>query len=548
MSEVNFIKLYESSFKENWYLNALTDLTEATTYTYGDLATKIARIHIIFHNMEIKRGDKIALVGSNHSSWVFVFMATITYGAVIVPILSNFHPDSIENIIIHSDAKLCFIEQNIWNKFNSEKIVIPVLSLPFFDTLNKKQTINDLQLKVDDNFIEKYPIGFNPNDVNYEIILNDTVVCINYTSGYKTFTRGVMLTAENYYFNILAINRFNVIYKGEKNIVFLPLAHAFSCMADFLSPLSIGAHLHLLPKINNPKTLFEYIEKHKPNYINIVPFLLESVCKTEMLQMKRRAIMNALFKIPLLNMIIYRKIRKSMINVFGGNYRELIVGGASLNKDVEDFLVKIKFPFTVGYGMTECGPLISYSNHKYFSRGSCGKVIESWMEVRIDSINPLKVPGEIQVRGKHVMKGYYKDDEATKASFTKDGWFKTGDIGTIDRESRLYIKGLIKNMILGSSGQNIYPQVIELELNKLPFVSESLVIGKNNLLRAFIYPDFNQMDEQNISIDNLEIIMKNNRKELNKRFASYERIFSIEILDTKFERNEDNSIKREMYD
>lgn len=548
MLSINFVKLYETSFKENWDLNALTDLNENTNYTYGEVAKEIARMHILFEEMGVKNDDKIALIGPNHSSWVIVFMATITYGAVIVPILQNFHPQSIENIINHSDAKIVFIENSIWKLMNEKNIPHPVFSLKSFTSIKGEcDNIKNLNESINNIFKRKYPNGYFVKDVTYKTVPNDAVICLNYTSGTLGFIKGVMLTANSYAGNIIAARPFNPIFKREKNVCFLPLAHVFSCMSDLLYPLSVGAHIHLVAKIKNSQMLFDFFKAIKPNHITTVPFILEIIYHKLMREISMKSSLKLFLKIPVLNKIIYRKMRNSLISDFGGNYRELVVGGASLNEKVEDFLYKIKFPFSVGYGMTECGPLISYSNHKHYVPRSCGKVVEPIMNARIDSVNPQYIAGEIQVKGELVMKGYYKDSRATAVAFTEDGWLRTGDLGTIDKKGRLYIKGLLKDMILGSNGQNIYPKEIEARLNKMDFVSESLVIKRNSGMVAMVYPDYPKIKKMNLSLSDLETIMKNNRKELNKMIARYERIGKIEIMKNQFEKTTDNVIKREMY-
>ena len=548
MIKTNFIKMYESSFKENWDLMALTDLNETTSYTYREVAKEIARLHILFDQMGIEKGDKIALIGHNHSSWIIVFMATISYGAVIVPILRDYHPSSMENIILHSDAKISFIDEGIWRQINGEKISHPVFMLPSIEKTHRETDVDEnLHTRIDNEFSFKYPNGFTADDVHYTHVSNESVVCINYISGTTNFTRGVMLTGNNYAGNMIAVQKLDLIYKGEKIVAFLPLAHAFSCALDFLYSLSVGVHIHLLSKIRNTQMLFDAFHKVKPNLISTVPFILEKIYERVKTQVINKPSIRFLLKVPILNQIVYSKIRKSLRDAFGGNFRQVLVGGASFSEEAEVFLHKIKFPFSIGYGMTECAPFISYLSHKEFVPLSCGQTPKEHMQARIDSEDPHNIPGEIQVKGEHVMKGFYKNPEATAAVFTEDGWLKTGDLGVMDKEDRLYIKGLIKTMILGSNGQNIYPKAIEEHLNRMPFVSESLVIGKNNRLTALVYPDFKAMGEQNVSMIDLEKIMIDNQYELNKKLAKYEKVGNIKIMEEEFEKTEDNKIKRELY-
>lgn len=548
MVSTNFIKLYETSFKENWNLEALTDLNENTNYTYGELAKEIARLHLLFEEMEILKGDKIALVGSNHSSWVIVFMATITYGAVIVPVLRDFHPESMENIILHSDAKISFIDESISKNINKDRVTHPVFVLPSLQMIQgEKRELDSLQAFVHEKFLSKYPSGFKIEDIKYPEISNESVVCINYISGTPTFTRGVMLTGNNFAGNMLSIQKLKLIFKGEKNVVFLPMAHAFSCTFDFLYGLTVGVHIHILSRILNTQMLLDAFQQVKPKLISTVPLILEKIVLREKEQVLNNTYFKLLINTPLLNRIVYRKIRESLIATFGGTHREMLVGGASLNEEVEDFLCKIKFPFSVGYGMTECAPVISIDKHNVFVPRSCGTVVEETMEARIDSVDPLNIPGEIQVKGAHVMKGYYKNPEATAKAFTEDGWLKTGDLGVIDKNNRLYIKGLVKTMILGSNGQNIYQKEIEARLNKMNYVLESLVVKRNQGLVGLVYPNYLEIEEKGIPLSDLDKVMSKNRIELNKMLARYERIGSIEIIKNKFEKTEDSIVKRSLY-
>ncbi|MDD4728083.1 MAG: AMP-binding protein [Dysgonamonadaceae bacterium] len=548
MIETNFIKLYESSFKENWDLNALTDLNESTSITYGEFAKEVAHLHILFEHMGINKKDKIALIGRNHTKWASVFIATITYGAVIVPILHDFHPDSMENIILHSDAKLIFIEKEIWKGLKKEKITQPVFEIPSCDMIRGKTTENsNLQTKVDEQFSFKYSNGFQPSDIKYARIRNDSVVCLNYTSGTTGFSKAVMLTANNYAGNIVFAQRLNLLFRGEKIVAFLPMAHAYGCAFDFLYALSAGVHIHLLGKNLTSQSLLDAFKNVQPNLIITVPLILEKIYQKKIQPIINKPIIHSLLQTPILKRIIYNKIRKTLVSALGGNFREIIVGGAALSKEAEDFLYKIKFPFTVGYGMTECAPLISYDNHQDFIPTSCGTVLEGIMQARIDSPYPDRDAGEIQVKGENVMKGYYKNPQATAAAFTDDGWLKTGDLGIMDHNNRLYIRGRIKTMLLGPNGQNIYPEEIEERLNNMPYVNESLIIKRKNRLVALVYPDFHEMEATDVSMNELEDIMNNNRLEVNTKLAMYEKIGYIELRKEEFEKTPKKSIKRFLY-
>lgn len=548
MIETNFIKLFETSFQDNWDLNAFTDLNESTTLTYGEFAKEIARLHILFEQMGVDKKDKIALIGRNHTVWASVFMATITYGAVIVPVLHDFHPDSMENIILHSDAKIIFIDPKTWNNLNKEKFSQPVFALPTFEMIKgATDATDDLEKKVDEQFLHKYPDGFQPTDVKYPHIRNESVVCLNYTSGTTGFSKGVMLTANNYAGNVLFAQQVDLLLRGEKVVAFLPMAHAYGCAFDFLYSLSAGVHIHLLGKNISSQVLMDAFHEVKPHLIITVPLILEKIYQKRIQPMINKPALKAILKVPLLKRVVYTKIRKSLISALGGNFREVIVGGAALSREVEDFLCKLKFPFSVGYGMTECAPLISFDKHNDFVQHSCGTVLKGTMKARIDSHYPHTTPGEIQVTGENVMKGYYKNPTATAAAFTEDGWLRTGDLGVIDRKNRLFIKGRIKTMILGANGQNIFPEEIEARLNNMPYVEECLIIKRKNRLVALVYPDFHEMEETGVTLEELESIMNSIRLEVNQKLAIYEQIGYIELRKEEFEKTPKRSIRRFLY-
>ena len=547
MIQQNFIKIYEESFMTNWELSALSNYKDRETFTYRELAEKIAQIHILFNELGIEKGDKIALIGKNHTSWSIIFLATFTYGAVIVPILHEFNPESMEHIIDHSESKCVFINENIWVNLDKEKIKLPVFSLPSFNLLQSDNAkTGEIINKLDALFTEKYPNGFSKEDIVYANVGNDEVICLNYTSGTTGFSKGVMLTANNYAGNITYAHTLELLFPGERDLAFLPMAHAYGCAFDFLYALSTGVHVTLLDVIPSPQNLVKAFQEIKPNIIITVPLIFEKIYKKKILPIIEKPIMKVLLQIPGLSNLIYSKIKKSLIDSLGGNFREVIIGGAALGKDIEAFFYKIKFPFTVGYGMTECAPLISYDHHYDFVPTSCGSVLKDIMEARIDSLDPENIPGEIQVRGENVMKGYYKNPDATKAAFTEDGWLKTGDSGVM-KGRRLFIKGRIKTMILGPSGQNIYPEEIESKLNNLPYIAESLIIERENKLVALIYPDFPAMETDDINNNQLAQIMDDNKGILNKQVANYERISAIEIRHEEFEKTPKKSIKRFLY-
>ncbi len=551
MIKENFIKLYEESFRDNWNLPALTDYSKGITYHFEDVAKQIARIHIIFEECQVRRGDKIALVGKDSSRWCMVYMAVVTYGAIIVPVLQDFSSNDIHHIINHSDSTFLFVSDKIWDSLEEEKIpeIRGVFSLSDFRCLHQRdgESIQKLMKALDHKMNEKYPGGFTKEHIKYAELDNDKVVLINYTSGTTGFSKGVMLTGNNLAGNITYAKTLDVIFRGEKMLSFLPLAHAYSCAFNFLVPMAFGAHVYFLGKVPSPKILLKAFEEVKPNLIITVPLILEKIYKKMILPQLNKRTMKLALNIPLVDNRIYAQIRKRLIDAMGGRFREVIVGGAAMNQEVTDFLYKIKFPFTIGYGMTECAPLISYDSHKEFVPGSCGQILKGIMEVRIDSGDPYYTVGEIQVRGENVMKGYYKNQEATQNAFTEDGWLHTGDLGTIDENKRIYIRGRSKTMILGASGQNIYPEEIESKLNNLPFVMESIVVEKNGKLIGLVYPDYESVDSMGISHEDLSTLMEKNRQEVNKLLAPYENITKLQLYPTEFEKTPKKSIKRYLY-
>ncbi|MDH6534911.1 long-chain fatty acid--CoA ligase [Parabacteroides sp. 52] len=551
MIKENFIKIYEESFKENWDLPALTDYNKNKTFTFEEVAKEIARLHLIFQECQIRRGDKIALIGKDCAHWCIVYMATVTYGAIIVPILQDFSPNDVHHIINHSESVFLFVSNRIWDSLEEDKIedIRAVFSLSDFRCLHQRdgESIQKLLLSLDRKMADTYPQGFTKEDIHYAELDNDKVVLLNYTSGTTGFSKGVMLTGNNLGGNVTYAKTLDVIFRGERMLCFLPLAHAYSCAFNFLVPMAFGAHAYILGKVPSPKILLKAFEEIKPNLIITVPLILEKIYKKMILPQLNKRTMKLALNIPLLDTRIYGQIRKHLIDAMGGRFREVIVGGAAMNMEVTDFLYKIKFPFTIGYGMTECGPLISYDNNKEFIPGSCGQVLKGIMQVRIDSDDPYNQVGEIQVKGENVMKGYYKNDEATQNVFTEDGWLKTGDLGTIDENKRIYIRGRSKTMILSSSGQNIYPEEIESKLNNLPFVMESVVVEKNGKLIGLVYPDYEAVDGTGISHNDLTVIMEQNRTELNKLLAPYETVSSLQLYPTEFEKTPKKSIKRYLY-
>ncbi|MDE5677992.1 long-chain fatty acid--CoA ligase [Phocaeicola sp.] len=551
MIKENFIKLYENSFKENWDLPCYTDYGENNTLTYGQVAEEIARIHLLFQHCSLRRGDKISIIGKNTSRWCIAYLATITYGAIVVPILQDFKPNDVHHIVNHSESTFLFTSDHIWEHLEEEALggLRAVFSLADFRCLHQRdgETVQKFIKNLDSAMGKSYPKGFQKENINYTELSNDKVMLLNYTSGTTGFSKGVMLTGNNLAGNVTFGIRTGLLKKGEKVLSFLPLAHAYGCAFDFLTATAVGTHVTLLGKTPSPKILMKAFEEVKPNLIITVPLVIEKIYKNVIQPLINKRSMKWALNIPLLDNQIYAQIRKKLIDALGGRFKEVIIGGAAMNPEVTDFFYKIKFPFTIGYGMTECAPLISYAPWNEFIPGSAGKILDI-MEVRIDSDDPYKITGEIQVRGENVMKGYYKNETATREVFTEDGWLKTGDLGTTDNNGFIYIRGRSKTMLLSSNGQNIFPEEIESKLNNMPFVLESLIIERNKRLVALVYPDYDSLDSLGLNTtENIKTVMDENLKNLNKLVGNYEQVSKIQLYPTEFEKTPKKSIKRFLY-
>ena len=546
MIKENFIKLYENSFRENWDLPCYTNYGEPESYTYGEVAEEIAKLHLLFKHCSLRRGDKIAVIGKNNARWCIAYMATITYGAIIVPILQDFNPNDVHHIVNHSESVFLFTSDTIWENLEEERLtgIRAVFSLTDFRCLHQRdgETVQKFLKHIDQYMTNTYPKGFRKEDVLYTTLSNDKVMLLNYTSGTTGFSKGVMLTGNNLAGNVTFGIRTELLKKGDKVLSFLPLAHAYGCAFDFLTATAVGTHVTLLGKVPSPKIIMKAFEEVKPNLIITVPLVIEKIYKNVIQPIISKKGMKWALSIPLLDNQIYGQIRKKLIDALGGRFKEIIIGGAAMNPEVEEFFHKIKFPFTIGYGMTECGPLISYAPWDKFVK------ILDIMEARIYKENPEAETGEIQVRGENVMTGYYKNPEATQEVFTKDGWLRTGDLGTMDDEGNIFIRGRLKTMILSSSGQNIFPEEIEAKLNNLPFILESLVIERNKKLVALVYADYEALDSLGLNHeDNLKTIMDENLKNLNNNVAAYEKVSQIQLYPTEFEKTPKRSIKRYLY-
>ena len=557
MLEQNLIKLYEQSFRDNREMAALTDYFKGESFSYYEIAKEVAKLHLVFKEAGIEKGDKIALIGRNNTRWCISYLATITYGAIIVPILQDFNPNDVINIINHSESKLLFLGDNFWDDIEGDQIpaISTVFSLTDYHVIYEKEgdKITNYMKNIIQNYREAYPRGFSIDDIKYADIDNDEVCLLNYTSGTTGSSKGVMLTINNLTGNVLyAKNMLNpdsgehYFRKGSRTLSFLPLAHAYGCTFDFLTPLACGGHITLLGRIPSPKILVEAMKVTRPTAVCSVPLILEKVYRKSILPMLEKGPMSIAMRIPLINTAIYSTIKSRLVEQFGGCIEIFIVGGAALNQETEDFLRKIKFPITVGYGMTECAPLISFELPQHFKPGSCGRVLDGLLEARIESRDPQNIPGELLIRGEHVMKGYYKNESATNAVL-EDGWLHTGDMCTMDADRTLYIRGRCKTMILSSSGQNIYPEEIEERLNNLYMVAESLIIENNGRLTALVVPDYELANAEGVNLDNLQEIMDENLKQLNTMVASYEKVANIVIHREEFVKTPKRSIKRYLY-
>lgn len=551
MLKENIVRIYENSFRENWDSPCISEYSTKRNLNYCDFAKQIAVLHNFYRESGITAGDKIAVLGKNNINWVVVFIGTITYGAVIVPILHEFNPQDAQHIINHSESKLLFVENAIWDHLElaSMPLVRMAVSLTDNSILESKDgdNIETIYNNNEEHFAKRFPKGFTANDLVFPEISNDSLCELNYTSGTTGFSKGVMLTINNLTGNVVFGMRSNLHFKGSRCLSFLPMAHAYGCAFDLLVPLAVGTHITVLGKIPSPKIIMAAMATVKPDLVICVPLVLEKIYRKMIQPLISKKYMRWSMQIPFLNSKIFTTIRDKLINAFGGNFSQVIVGGAPLNAEVEDFLRKIGFPITVGYGMTECAPLISYTYWSDFVPHSAGQVLEGLMQVRIDSADPQNIPGEICVHGEHVMKGYYKNEEATAKVLEPDGWLHTGDMGVVSEDGTITIRGRCKTMILSANGQNIYPEEIEAKLNNMPFVGESLVIERDGKLVALVYPDYETMDAVGMTLAQLPENLEQVRNDLNKIVAPYEKITQLIIQQDGFEKTPKQSIKRYLY-
>lgn len=538
--------ILEASVRRNWQLTAFSDF-RGSSYSFGDVAEITAKLHILFKAAGIEPGDKIAICGKNSSKWAIAFIACITAGAVAVPILHEFKPETIHHLVNHSDAKLLFIDEAIWKTLDQEDlpelqgvIYISELGIP----LSRSECLTNTHNNLDKFFADKYPHGFSANDLHWHHDKPDELAVINYTSGSTGMSKGVMLPYRSIWSNIkFALEYLTFMLPGDGMVNMLPLAHLYGLVIETLHPFAKGCHCTFLGKTPSPAILLGALAEIRPKLIIAVPLVLEKIIKSKVFPVIEQPKMKILLKIPVISGIVLGKIKDQLMKALGGNLKEFIIGGAALNADVAKFLVRIKFPFTVGYGMTECGPLITYETPDKEKPGTVGKIVER-MEAKVDSPDPANVPGNLWVRGDNVMKGYYKNPEATKEVMTEDGWMNTGDLVTQDRQGNIHIMGRSKTMILGPSGQNIYPEEIEQKLNNLPYVVESVVIDDHGKLVGLVYPDFALLKQDGKDAD---AAMNTNLKSLNSQLPGYSKISEIRIFNEEFEKTPKRSIKRFLY-
>ena len=536
------------AIKENWESLALTDF-DGSSFQYRDVARKIAKLHILFDHTVIKSGDKIALCGRNSAQWAIAFLAVVTYGAVAVPILHDFKADNIHHLVNHSESKLLFVDAAIWENLDPDNMTLLEGALLINDysiLLSRSKRLDTSRHNLNRLFGEKYPERFTADNVEYFSPAPDRLALINYTSGSTGLSKGVMVSYGNLWSNVqFCIDGLDFLMPDDGLVCMLPLAHMFGLMVELLHPFVKGCHVSFLTRTPSPRVIMEAFARVKPKLIVTVPLIIEKIIRTRVFPMLDKPLMKLLLNVPVIDDKLFARIKNKLTEVFGGNLRQIIIGGAGLNNDVEKFLRRIHFPYTVGYGMTECGPLVAYAPWDIQRQSSCGRIVDR-MEMKIASDDPANKPGVLWVKGDNVMQGYYKNPEATAAVFD-DGWMNTGDICTVDPDGFLYIRGRDKNMILGPSGQNIYPEEIEMQLNAMPYVGESLIVERNGRLVALIYPDIENAKRQQMSDSELADIMRQNIAALNSALPAFSQIADHKIMSEEFEKTPKRSIKRYLY-
>lgn len=550
MMQENLTDLILKSIRSNWDHPALSDYG-GKTYSYADVGTRILRLHAQFEAFGIREGDKVALLGKNSANWGISYLAILTYGAVVVPILPDFRANDIHHIVNHSDSRLLMVARSMFDMLEpgSMSSLRGILCINDGSLLGEGRDLESWKKKFakgEAAFNQRFSGGVKPVDLDLRPIPNDQLAAISYTSGTTGFTKGVMLPHNSLTANMVFATGHMQLGFGHRIVSFLPLAHAYGCAFEFLWPVTLGCHITFLTKTPSPQIILKAFGEIRPSVVLAVPLIIEKIYKKQILPTIEKPVMRALLKTPLVNKAIKSKIRRKLVEVFGGEFHEIVIGGAALNAEVEAFLRDIEFPFSVGYGMTECGPLISYARSNVARLGSCGTMVDT-LEAKIDNPDPKTGVGEIMVRGENVMRGYYKNPEATSEVLDKDGWLRTGDLGVFDKDGFLYIKGRCKTMILGPSGQNIYPEEIEAKLNNREFIQESLVIENKGVLEALVYPDYDATDKAGISESELKKILDQHRSELNATMPAFMKISRVKIVPEEFAKTPKKSIKRFLY-
>lgn len=546
--EQSFIALIEQSIKTNWYLNALTDY-KGITLQYRDVARKIEKIHILLENAGIEKGDKIAICGRNSAHWTVTYLAVITYGAVVAPILHEFKADQVHNIVNHSEARLLFVGDQIWENLNEAAMphLEGIIELKDFGVpVSRSEKLAYARDHLNEIFGHKFPCRFRPDDISYEKEKSEDLAIINYTSGTTGYSKGVMLPYRSILSNVLYCKEKIGLKAGDSVVSMLPLGHVFGMTFDFLYGFTAGAHLWFLTRMPSPKIIAESFAEIRPRVIACVPLIVEKIFKKNILPKVDNKLGKLLLHVPIISDKIKELIKQKAMEVFGGNFIEIIIGGAPFNAEVEAFLKMIDFPYTIAYGMTECGPIICHSHWTELKLASCGKVAAR-MEAKVLSPNPSAIAGELVCRGANLMLGYYKNEEATRQVIDTEGWLHTGDMATIDEDGNVFIKGRCKNLLLTSSGQNIYPEEIESKLNNMPYVSESLIILQQDKLVGLIYPDSDDAFAHGLSQSDLIRVMEENRLELNKQLPAFSQIARFKLYPEEFEKTAKKSIKRFLY-
>ena len=542
-------KIFEAAFKKNWLRPAISNY-QGETLHFRDVARRMEKLHIMFEECGLQKRDKVAICSRNQANWAVSFLATMTYGAVPVPLLHEFKSANIHHLVNHSEAKILFVDEVIWEGLSESEMpdIHAIIQVNTFKILYASDPkIYEAKVHLNELFGKKYPESFEPEMLDYYEDSADELAVINYTSGTSGFSKGVMIPYRAILSNIeFAAKVLPSLNNKSKVVSMLPCAHMYGLMFEVLYELSVGCHVHFLSRLPSPKIIMQALADVKPSVVIAVPLVIEKIYKTKVKPILEKEGIKFLMKVPGLNQVLFNKVKTELVNAFGGEFYEVIIGGAAFNKEVEAFFKKMAFPFTVGYGMTECAPIIAYDDWKEEKLYSCGKAAPN-MEIRIDSSNPAEVPGEIQIKGANVFLGYYKNEKATAEVFTEDGWFRTGDMGILHEVGCLFIKGRSKCMILGPSGQNIYPEEVETALNSQPYVVESLVIEDDGGLTALIYPDFQQGAKDGMPQSEFVKYIKSQLSEWNKELPNYAKLKKIEVMSEDFERTPKKSIKRYLY-